>query len=592
MDGRTVGCLGGGQLGRMMAEAGHRLGIRMAILDPMGNASPAGLISDLSIEGSFDDPGTISHVYIIQCLKNVFMCFFYFFFICMFECMYVYVCIEKIKELAAVSDIITIEIEHVDTKILHELVANGYTIHPHPSVISIIQDKYKQKEYLESRSIPIPEYMDTPNIQDVERAGELFGYPFMLKKKRLAYDGRGNCVVKDAQSVEASFDLLGGVELYAEKMVPFVKELAIMVVKTNTGVIAYPVVETIQKNNVCDYVLAPAQISAISTQLAVEVASAAIASFEGYGIYGVELFLLADDTILLNEIAPRPHNSGHYTMESCSIDQFEMHLRCILQLPTPIPTMNVKVALMKNILGTSDSMDDATLLCKQALAINGAGIHWYGKSTSRIGRKMAHFTLTATSMTELKKKADILHLDTSHGVVANGPRVGVIMGSDSDLATMSDACAILDEFGIEYECTVISAHRTPSRMYTYAQSAIERGLCVIIAGAGGAAHLPGMVAALTPLPVIGVPVKSSTLSGNDSLLSIVQMPKGIPVATVAIGNATNAALLAIRILGASDDAILSQMEAYMSKQEEDVLRKAVILETMGYKEYQKTYFKV
>ncbi len=144
---------------------------------------------------------------------------------------------------------------------------------------------------------------------------------------------------------------------------------------------------------------------------------------------------------------------------------------------------------------------------------------------------------------------------------------------------------ILDEFKVPYELTIVSAHRTPTRMYEYAQSAAERGLEVIIAGAGGAAHLPGMVAALTSLPVVGVPVKSSTMSGQDSLLSIVQMPKGIPVATVAIGNAANAGLLAVRILAAQDKGLLAKMDNYLVQQEQEVLHKAAKLESIGYESY-------
>ena len=147
------------------------------------------------------------------------------------------------------------------------------------------------------------------------------------------------------------------------------------------------------------------------------------------------------------------------------------------------------------------------------------------------------------------------------------------MGSDSDLPTMKAACKVLDDFSIPYECTVVSAHRTPKRMYEYAQSAADRGIQVIIAGAGGAAHLPGMVAALTPLPVIGVPVKTSTLNGEDSLLSIVQMPRGIPVATVAIGNAMNAGLLAVRMLTVGDKNLLEKVKAFMVAQEKEVLEK-------------------
>ena len=147
---------------------------------------------------------------------------------------------------------------------------------------------------------------------------------------------------------------------------------------------------------------------------------------------------------------------------------------------------------------------------------------------------------------------------------------------------------ILDRFGVTYELTIVSAHRTPTRMYSYAQSAADRGIKVIIAGAGGAAHLPGMVAALTSLPVVGVPIKTSALSGQDSLLSIVQMPSGVPVATVAIGNATNAGLMAVRILAASNAVLLTKMDAFMAAQEEEVLTKAARLEGIGFDEYLKS----
>ena len=147
------------------------------------------------------------------------------------------------------------------------------------------------------------------------------------------------------------------------------------------------------------------------------------------------------------------------------------------------------------------------------------------------------------------------------------------MGSDSDLPTMQPAADALEEFGIPYELEVVSAHRTPKRMFDYAQSARARGLRIIIAGAGGAAHLPGMVASLTPLPVIGVPVESHALKGMDSLLSIVQMPKGVPVATVAIGNGRNAGLLAVRILATTDPALAGQLDASILLMENDVLRR-------------------
>jgi len=159
------------------------------------------------------------------------------------------------------------------------------------------------------------------------------------------------------------------------------------------------------------------------------------------------------------------------------------------------------------------------------------------------------------------------------GDATSTPLVGIIMGSDSDLPTMQPAAEALEEFGIPYELEIVSAHRTPKRMFDYAQTARARGLRLIIAGAGGAAHLPGMVASLTPLPVIGVPVESHALKGMDSLLSIVQMPKGVPVATVAIGNGRNAGLLAVRILATTDPALAGQLDAAILLMENDVLRR-------------------
>ncbi len=163
--------------------------------------------------------------------------------------------------------------------------------------------------------------------------------------------------------------------------------------------------------------------------------------------------------------------------------------------------------------------------------------------------------------------------------------VGIIMGSDSDLPVMEEAAKVLDEFGVKYEITIVSAHRTPERMFDYAKSAQSRGIEVIIAGAGGAAHLPGMVAAITPLPVIGVPVKTSTLNGLDSLLSIVQMPGGVPVATVAINNAKNAGLLALEILGIKYSEIQEKVQKYKDNMRDEVLAKAKKLENTGYKNY-------
>lgn len=171
----------------------------------------------------------------------------------------------------------------------------------------------------------------------------------------------------------------------------------------------------------------------------------------------------------------------------------------------------------------------------------------------------------------------------------NQPKVGIIMGSDSDLPTMSKAITVCEEFSVAYEVAIVSAHRTPEKMVNYAQTANQRGIKIIIAGAGGAAHLPGMVASLTPLPVIGVPVATRHLQGVDSLYSIVQMPRGIPVATVAIGNAQNAGLLAIQILAITNAALQAKVQQYRYSLSEMVLDKQSNLDQLGYKEYLKKY---
>jgi phosphoribosylaminoimidazole carboxylase len=324
----------------------------------------------------------------------------------------------------------------------------------------------------------------------------------------------------------------------------------------------------------------------------------------------------------VNEIAPRPHNSGHYTIEACETSQYENHLRAILSLPLGSTALKVPSAAMLNLIGHSSSMTEITNTINVALGIPGVSVHLYGKSECRSGRKMGHITVVADSDAQLKVRLRPLleSLPSSSQEEINlyaplppspgsgfpnlNPLVGVIMGSDSDLPVMLPAARILDEFKIPYELTIVSAHRTTDRLVEYARSASARGLRTIIAGAGGAAHLPGMVAAMTALPVIGVPVKGSTLDGVDSLHSIVQMPvsasiimpgssltlsklqRGIPVATVAINNGTNAGLLAVRILSAGIPSLIDSMEKYMKTMESQVLDKVDKIKEVGWEVYQ------
>lgn len=243
---------------------------------------------------------------------------------------------------------------------------------------------------------------------------------------------------------------------------------------------------------------------------------------------------------MINEIAPRPHNSGHYTIEACETSQYENHLRAILSLPLGSTALKVPSAAMLNLIGNSSSMFEISQQALAALKVPGASVHLYGKSECRKGRKMGHVTIVAESDAQLRSRVRILlqalpfgaanevdlYTPIPRGVGFSDPNplVGIIMGSDSDLPVMLPAARILDEFEVPFELTIVSAHRTPDRLVEYSRSASSRGLRTIIAGAGGAAHLPGMVASMTTLPVIGVPVKGSSLDGVDALHSIVQMP--------------------------------------------------------------------
>eukprot|EP00941_MAST-03F_sp_MAST-3F-sp1_P003739 g3739.t1 len=381
VDNRTVGILGGGQLGRMCAYAAHRLGLRMVVLDPKGESSPAGQASAASIAGSFKEACSV-------------------------------------RELGKICDVLTVEIEHIDTQALEELESEGKDVQPKPSTLRMIQDKYLQKVHMKKAGVPLGDFASVSTKSELQEIAQKFGgFPVMLKSRLGAYDGKGNAVCRSLEDVDSAWQKLGGDEgngLYVERWVPFAKELAVMVARGKDGEMkTYPVVETIQKDNVCHTVIAPAEISAEAYVRASEVASQAIASVEGRGIFGVELFLLdgADCKVYLNEIAPRPHNSGHYTIEACHTCQFENHLRAVLGLPLGDPSLKVGAAKMINVLGHGSSdadLSDALHECRAGLGVPGAGIHWYGKEGCRGGRKMAHVTVVAPDRDVLEKRCSLL----------------------------------------------------------------------------------------------------------------------------------------------------------------------------------------
>lgn len=561
---KRVGVLGGGQLGRMLAESANRLNIQINFLDAENSPAKQITAHEGHIAGSFKDAAAI-------------------------------------KKLAAGSDVITVEIEHVDTHIL-EAISSTTDVQPSWQTIRTIQDKYAQKQQLHKHNVATAESLALAEASpsELSKVANKLGLPLMLKTRRDAYDGKGNYPVHSKDDFDAALKALSGRDLYAERWANFRMELAVMVVKTKDQVLSFPTVETIHEDSICKLVYAPARgISLDTNERAQALARRAVASFEGKGVFGVEMFLLEDGTLLINEIAPRPHNSGHYTIEACPLSQYDAHLRAILDLPISQQRLRLREpAIMLNILG-SEAPDSHLRTANEALRLfDGEGVHLYGKGDARKGRKMGHVTITAPTMAEAEQTMQPLidFVDTQAGKEITHPVkakaqavVAVVMGSDSDLPVLRPGLAILDKFSIPYTVRITSAHRTPTWMAEYASSAADRGIKCLIAAAGGAAHLPGMAAAHTALPVIGVPVKPTIGDGTDSLLSICNMPKGVPVATVSVNNSINAALLAARILGSADLTVRRQVEQYARDSETEVREKDRRLDEMGAEAYSERY---
>lgn len=363
-----IGIVGGGQLGRMMAQAAKKMGIYVTVSDPTPD-SPAGQVADFQIVADYKDP-------------------------------------EAIGKLAELSDVLTFEIELANDEALKKVVSSGKAVHPNPATLSIIRDKFLQKEFLKKNVIPTADFVSVQNREDIVSAGEEFGYPFLLKARTDAYDGRGNALVRNEADIDKGLEKLKGRDLYVEKFVPFVKELAVMVARTPSGEVAtYPVVETRHVDNICDVVLAPAPVAESIKEKALRLAKKTIETLEGAGVFGIEMFATADDKVYINEIAPRVHNSGHYTIEANETSQFEQHIRAILDMPLGSTDMKVKAAAMKNILGERNG-SGTPVGVEEAEKIPGVTVHMYGKKESRIQRKMGHIAVVGETIEECLTKAE------------------------------------------------------------------------------------------------------------------------------------------------------------------------------------------
>lgn len=369
---KVLGIIGGGQLGMMITEAAKKMPehiSKIIVLDPTKNC-PASQVGAEQIISDFKD-------------KNA------------------------IIDLANKSDIITYEIESGDSDVLKS-VENKTEINPSPETLKIIQDKFLQKSFLLKNNIPVPDFLEINNIDDVKEGLKKFGYPAMLKARRDAYDGRGNYKINSEEEIQTAYDYFKGQSLLLEKFVSFKMEVSVIASRNTKGQIkTYPLVENIHETSILRETIAPARVSENISKKAEQIAEKTMVVLKGAGIFGIEMFVTTNDDVIINEIAPRVHNSGHHTLQSSETSQFEQHLRAILGLELG-STKLLHNTIMYNILGSEEFQGEYKPL---KISEDNLFLKMYGKKISKPLRKLGHFNLVGSkgeSIDELIKKLDTI----------------------------------------------------------------------------------------------------------------------------------------------------------------------------------------
>ena len=352
--GKILGIIGGGQLGMMLTEAAKNMPLdisKVIVLDPTENC-PAAKVGAEQIVADFKDESSI-------------------------------------RELADRSDIITYEIESGDSIVLKKL-ESKCQINPSPETLSIIQDKLSQKKFLKENNIPVGKFSEITLRSELEAKIEEFGLPILLKTRRDAYDGRGNFKITSVEQISDALNLFEGRSLMVEEFVDFKMEVSVIAVRNTVGEIkTYPVVENIHEDNILKMTIAPARINTDISKNAEEIAHKTMQVLHGAGVFGIEMFVTQDDQILINEIAPRVHNSGHHTLQSSKTSQFEQHLRAILGLNLG-STELLHPAIMYNILGPKNFKGVYKI---PTIDFDNAFLKMYGKLESKPKRKIGHVNL-------------------------------------------------------------------------------------------------------------------------------------------------------------------------------------------------------
>jgi len=368
---KTLGIIGGGQLGMMLTEAAQNLGdiSKIIVLDPTENC-PAAKVGAQQIVADFKDE-------------------------------------DAIKKLSELSDIITYEIESGNSDVLKKLEENT-EINPSPDTLRIIQDKLLQKQFLQKNGIAVAEFEKIENKEELNQMIDKMGLPLLLKTRRDAYDGRGNYKINSKSEIDDALDLFSGKTLMVEKFVKFEKEVSVIAARNTKGEIStYPVVENIHENNILRTTIAPGRVSEIVRKEAEKIAEKTMEVLHGAGVFGIEMFVTSDDEILINEIAPRVHNSGHHTLQSCNTSQFEQHLRAILGMDLGDSSIKTPT-IMYNILGPKTFQGEYNVLFKKQDNIH---LKMYGKLESKPQRKIGHVNVVDVEnrgMEELLKQVEDL----------------------------------------------------------------------------------------------------------------------------------------------------------------------------------------
>jgi 5-(carboxyamino)imidazole ribonucleotide synthase len=356
-----LGIIGGGQLGKMLAHEARRMSLRIVVLDPTEGCPAAG-IADEQIVADFKDE-------------------------------------DAIMKLASLSDVVTYEIELANSSALQNLESRNYPVRPAPETLRTVQNKYRQKSFLKKNRIPVPDFELVRSEDHLRELCRKFGVPSILKACEDSYDGRGNFLITSNSEVGKAYAYFSGRQCMIEKFVPFSKEVSILVARNPRGQIkSFPVSENIHNDGILDTTMVPAKISHKVELKAKRLAEKTMGALQGAGIFGIEMFVTRKGDVLLNEIAPRPHNSGHYTNEACSVSQFEQHLRAVLDWPLCEPEL-ISPAVMMNILGPKHSGGSYEIKgVNRLLGIPGVKLYLYGKKTTRPGRKLGHITATGKTV--------------------------------------------------------------------------------------------------------------------------------------------------------------------------------------------------